>query len=188
MSDYDDFVDGTADLPDTNVTWPLYGTGLENLGKEQRPVEWDRPEIDSDELLARVDACGLCFSDIKVLRLGPEHPRISGRDLREDPVILGHEVALTIVKVGEERAEDFSVGDRFVVQADIYYNGEGLAFGYALHGGLEQFVKIMDELDLSYPKFIDYAVPGNQRCGECPPDVPAHLEKYCGDMGESLQG
>jgi NAD(P)-dependent dehydrogenase (short-subunit alcohol dehydrogenase family) len=99
-------------------------------------------EIESNELLARVDACGLCFSDIKVLRLGPDHPRISGRDLKEDPVILGHEVALTIVQVGEDRAEDFSVGDRFVMQADIYYNGEGLAFGYALHGGLEQYVRI----------------------------------------------
>ncbi len=142
MSDYDSFVDGTANIPDSNVAWPLYGTGLENLGKNHEPVEWDTPEIDSDELLARVDACGLCFSDIKVLRLGPDHPRISGRDLKEDPVVLGHEVALTIVKVGDRRADDFSVGDRFVVQADIYYNGEGLAFGYALHGGLEQFVKI----------------------------------------------
>ncbi len=142
MSDYDSFADGTADIPDINVTWPLYGTGLENLGKNKQPVEWAMPEIETDELLARVDACGLCFSDIKVLRLGADHPRISGRDLKKDPVILGHEVALTIVKVGEERAEDFSVGDRFVVQADIYYNGEGLAFGYALHGGLEQYVKI----------------------------------------------
>ncbi|MFW6438243.1 MAG: alcohol dehydrogenase catalytic domain-containing protein, partial [Armatimonadota bacterium] len=142
MSNYDSFVDGTADIPDINVTWPLYGTGLESLGKNKQPVEWAMPEIGPDELLARVDACGLCFSDIKVLRLGPDHPRISGRDLKKDPVILGHEVALTIVKVGEERADDFTVGDRFVVQADIYYNGEGLAFGYALHGGLEQYVKI----------------------------------------------
>jgi NAD(P)-dependent dehydrogenase (short-subunit alcohol dehydrogenase family)/threonine dehydrogenase-like Zn-dependent dehydrogenase len=142
MSTYDDFVDGTAPLPGRNVAWPLFGTGLENLGIGGEPVEWQMPEIAPDELLARVDACGLCFSDIKVLRLGPDHPRISGRDLKKDPVILGHEVALTIVKVGAERTEDFSVGDRFVVQADIYYNGEGLAFGYALHGGLQQFVTI----------------------------------------------
>lgn len=142
MSDYDRFVDGTAPVPKTNVAWPLYGTGLENLGEDRQPVEWPMPEIAPDELLARVDACGLCFSDIKVLRLGPEHPRISGRDLKNDPVILGHEVALTIVQVGSDREGEFSVGDRFVMQADIYYNGEGLAFGYALHGGLEQFVKI----------------------------------------------
>ena len=142
MNQYDRFVDGTCPLPDTNLAWPLYGIGLENLGREKKPVAWDMPEIGPDELLARVDACGLCFSDIKVLKLGPDHPRISGRDLAKDPVVLGHEVALTIVQVGKDRAQQFSVGDRFVVQADIYYNGEGLAFGYALHGGLEQFVRI----------------------------------------------
>ena len=142
MSDYDSYVDGTCPLPQQHLAWPLYGVGLENLGREREPVEWEMPQIGRDELLARVDACGLCFSDIKVLRLGPDHPRISGRDLKSDPVVLGHEVALTIVEVGDDRTDDFSVGDRFVVQADIYYNGEGLAFGYALHGGMEQFVTI----------------------------------------------
>ncbi len=142
MSSYESYVNGTTPLPNRNIVWPLYGTGLENLGKDGRPVEWDMPEIGPDELLARVDACGLCFSDIKVIRLGPEHPRIFGRDMAKDPVVLGHEVALTIVKVGENRRDDFAVGDRFVVQAEIFYRGENLAFGYALHGGLEQFVRL----------------------------------------------
>ncbi len=146
MSDYKSFVDGTCPLPETNVAWPLYGVGLDNLGRERRPVEWEMPQIGPDELLARVDACGLCFSDIKVIRLGPEHPRISGRDMATDPVVLGHEVALTIVQVGENRREDFEVGDRFVVQAEIFYRGENLAFGYALHGGLEQFARIGPEI------------------------------------------
>jgi glyoxylase-like metal-dependent hydrolase (beta-lactamase superfamily II) len=59
-----------------------------------------------------------------------------------------------------------------------------------LGGGksLDEFVEIMANLDLAYPKFIDYAVPGNRECGECPEDLPGHLEKYCGDMQESLQG
>ncbi|MEA3401801.1 MAG: zinc-binding dehydrogenase, partial [Armatimonadota bacterium] len=146
MSDYESFVDGTCALPETNVAWPLYGTGLENLGDDRKPAAWEMPEIGPDELLARVDACGLCFSDIKVIRLGPQHPRIFGRDMESDPVVLGHEVALTIVQVGEERADDFQVGDRFVVQAEIYYHGENLAFGYALHGGLEQYVGIGREI------------------------------------------
>ena len=51
-----------------------------------------------------------------------------------------------------------------------------------------EFIELMDNLDLPYPKFIDYAVPGNQECGECPSDIPAHLEQYCGDMGASPQG
>jgi len=142
VSDYDSFIRGACKLPDTNVAWPLYGVGIENLGRDHEPVGGAMPEVGPDDLLARVDACGLCFSDIKVIRLGPEHPRISGRDMANDPVVLGHEVALTIVQVGEHRRADYSVGDRFVVQAEIYYRGENLAFGYALHGGLEQFARI----------------------------------------------
>ena len=53
---------------------------------------------------------------------------------------------------------------------------------------LEQFRTIMTNLHLPYPKFIDYAVPGNQQCGVCPDHLPENLEKYCGHMTESQQG
>lgn len=53
---------------------------------------------------------------------------------------------------------------------------------------LEAFVKLMSELNLAYPKFIDFAVPGNRECGVCPPDVPANLEQYCDQIGDSRQG
>ena len=53
---------------------------------------------------------------------------------------------------------------------------------------LEDFRQIMANLNLPYPKFIDYAVPGNQMCGVCPDHIPENLEKYCGQMTESQQG
>ena len=53
---------------------------------------------------------------------------------------------------------------------------------------LEQFRQIMAKLDLPYPKFIDFAVPGNRRCGVCPDDLPGNLEKYCAQMTASRQG
>ena len=53
---------------------------------------------------------------------------------------------------------------------------------------LEEFVKIMADLKLPYPKFIDYAVPGNRGCGVCPPDVPDHLQQYCAQIVDSRQG
>lgn len=53
---------------------------------------------------------------------------------------------------------------------------------------LDEFVALMENLDLPYPKFIDYAVPGNKACGQCPPDLPLHLGEYCREMGESPQG
>lgn len=53
---------------------------------------------------------------------------------------------------------------------------------------LEEFRAIMASLDLPYPKFIDYAVPGNRQCGVCPADLPENLEKYCHQMTSSPQG
>ena len=53
---------------------------------------------------------------------------------------------------------------------------------------LAEFVELMDNLNLAYPKFIDFAVPGNRACGECPPGVPDHLQQYCEQIGESRQG
>lgn len=53
---------------------------------------------------------------------------------------------------------------------------------------LAEFVRIMRELDLPYPKFIDYAVPGNRQCGVCPADLDEKLRQYCEGMESSPQG
>lgn len=53
---------------------------------------------------------------------------------------------------------------------------------------LEEFTHIMANLKLPYPRFIDYAVPGNRQCGVCPPDLPENLENYCRQITQSLQG
>ena len=53
---------------------------------------------------------------------------------------------------------------------------------------LQQFMQTMTDLDLRYPKFIDYAVTGNKLCGECPSDLPENMQMYCEQMTESPQG
>lgn len=53
---------------------------------------------------------------------------------------------------------------------------------------MEAFEQLMHNLDLPYPKFIDYAVTGNRQCGKCPDDLPDILQQYCREMGESRQG
>ena len=53
---------------------------------------------------------------------------------------------------------------------------------------LDEFKAIMAGLNLPYPKFIDFAVPGNRLCGECPDNLPEQMREYCDRMGESLQG
>jgi sulfur dioxygenase len=53
---------------------------------------------------------------------------------------------------------------------------------------LEEFREIMANLNLPYPKFIEYAVPGNQQCGVCPSHLPSDLEQHCRQMTLSQQG
>lgn len=122
----------------TNLLWPLYGAGLENFGKNNKPIEVPMPEYGPDELLVRHDACGLCFSDIKIIRLGQDHPRIY-RDMQKEPVVMGHEVCMTIVGVGENLVKQYNPGDTFILQADIFIDGIGYAYGYEIQGGLSEY-------------------------------------------------
>src|SRR5690349_25080504 len=103
----------TAQIPNKMLRWHFYGGGLDGLHVEEAPV----PSFGPDELLVRQDACGLCFSDTKVIALGANHPRMVGRDLHKDPVTLGHEVSCTVVGVGGNLKDRFKIGDRFIVQA-----------------------------------------------------------------------
>lgn len=50
---------------------------------------------------------------------------------------------------------------------------------------IEEFVSIMNGLALPYPKKIDVAVPANQRCGDCPTDLPKLMRQI---GGKSEQG
>ena len=68
-------------IPDTMLAWPLYGAGIENLGQDGRPVRWPMPRPAPDQILVRSDAVGLCYSDVKIIRLGGSHPRLYDRDL-----------------------------------------------------------------------------------------------------------
>src|SRR5512135_914597 len=133
-----DYRQASAPPPARSRLWPLYGAGFENLGRDGQPIEVTLPPYGPDELLVRHDACGLCFSDIKVINLGDKHPRIF-RDIKQEPVVLGHEVTLTVVGVGQNLRGQYHAGDRFIIQADIYVRGVNLAYGYMIQGGLSQY-------------------------------------------------
>lgn len=139
MSKFDAYQVPTQALPDTHLAWPLYGAGFDNVGRDGRPVEMPlRPPAD-DEILVRNDAVGICFSDIKVINQGGNHARLRGRDLASDPTVLGHECSVTVVRAGARWADQFKPGQRYIVQADIYFQGVNYAFGYMLPGGQAEY-------------------------------------------------
>jgi len=129
-------------MPGKMLAWPLFGAGMENLGKNNQPCTVDVPSIGDDELLVKIDAIGLCFSDVKLIRAGKDHPRVVSPDLATQPVIPGHEAVMTIVRTGNKVSDKFKVGQRFIIQADIYIKGKGFAYGYAIDGGMAEYSRI----------------------------------------------
>ncbi len=126
-------------IPDRVLAWNVYGTGIERVGRGGRAelVALGTPR--PDQLLVRVDAVGLCFSDVKLIRLGGDHPKLYGRDLEREPTRLGHETSVTVMAVGEALAGQFRPGQRLAIQPDIYVDGRSTAYGYTIPGGLIEY-------------------------------------------------
>ena len=126
-------------LPQKSFAWNLYGAGMESMGKEGKPEPFAIPEPTDDQILVRIDTVSICFSDVKILKQGGSHPKLYNRNLSVDPTRLGHEVSLTIIKVGKNLAKDYKPGQRLAVQPDIYQQGMSTAYGYTIPGGLVQY-------------------------------------------------
>src|SRR6185312_8838991 len=106
---------GHDSLPKTMLAARLHGTGFENLRVDQIPV----PEPNDNQLLVRVDAAGVCASNLKLMAQGAAHPFINGWDLARFPVQLGDEGCVTVMVAGRNVAHRFSVGQRYVIQPAV---------------------------------------------------------------------
>jgi threonine dehydrogenase-like Zn-dependent dehydrogenase len=124
----------------------MYGAGVESIGRDGKPERVPVPEPQADQLLVRVDAVGMCYSDVKLIKQGGGHPKLYNRDLATHPTRLGHEATHTIMKVGEALQDQFHPGQRLALQPDIYQQGKSTAYGYTIPGGLIQFHLIGPEV------------------------------------------
>jgi threonine dehydrogenase-like Zn-dependent dehydrogenase len=136
---YKKYRQASHQLPEQSFAWNLYGAGMENMGKEGKPEPFGIPEPNDDQLLVRIDSVSICFSDVKILKQGGSHPKLYNRNLSVDPTRLGHEVSLTIIKVGKNLSDKYQPGQRLAVQPDIYQKGMSTAYGYTIPGGLVQY-------------------------------------------------
>jgi threonine dehydrogenase-like Zn-dependent dehydrogenase len=134
----------------------LAGLGTDSLLVRSIPV----PRPGRRQLLARVDAAGICTSVNKLIDQGPEHPLMHGWDPAHHPVIVGDEGVVTIVEVGAELAGEWSAGQRCAVQPAVdlapinhleRYTDDGrgvvkIAVGYSLPGLLAEYILITEEV------------------------------------------
>src|SRR2546427_1497670 len=120
--------------------------GVNDLRVETVPV----PCIQSDELLVRVAACGVCPTDIKKIKYGTVPP----------PRIFGHETAGTISQVGAQ-LKGFRIGERVALHHHVpclkchdcahrafaqcaQYKRTGITAGFEpAGGGYAEYVRVM---------------------------------------------
>jgi len=133
-------------VPERTWAWNMYGAGLENMGRNGRPEQFPIPQPGDDQLLVRIDSVGMCFSDVKIITQGGQHPKLYNRDLTQEPTRLGHEVALTVIEPGKNLRDRYHHGQRLAVQPDIYQGGKSTAYGYTVPGGLIQYHLIGPEV------------------------------------------
>ncbi len=109
------------------------------------------PQIGEGELLIRVEACGVCHTDLKKVEY----------NLLPPPRIYGHETAGVVAQVGSA-VKDYRAGDRVIVfhhipcrecfycQRKLYaqcpvYKKVGVTAGFEpAGGGFSQYVRVMD--------------------------------------------
>ncbi len=134
----------------------LSGRGVGQLAIRSVPV----PRPGPGQLLARVDAAGICTSVNKLIDQGAEHPLMHGWDPARYPAIVGDEGVVTLVEVGADLTGAWAVGQRCAVQPAVdiapinhleRYQDEGrgvakIAVGYSLPGLLAEYILIGEEI------------------------------------------
>lgn len=115
-----------------------------------RLEEIELPRIKEDEILARVLSDSICMSSHKATLQGADHKRVPA-DIAEKPVIIGHELAGEIVKVGSKWKDQFTEGQRFSIQPALNYkpvmNGMGApGYTYQYIGGDATHIVIPNEV------------------------------------------
>jgi len=143
-------------LPATQHAIQIVGPG-QLVHNRAKPVPVPGPT----QLVVKVEAVGICFSDTKLLHAFTAHPRksdvLAGLDpaaLAENPsyvpgdrpTVPGHECAGRIVAVGDD-VRRHRAGERVLVQTDYRHlptASSNAAFGYNFEGGLQEYV-LLDE-------------------------------------------
>ena len=157
-------------LPDTQRAVQLIAPREARLNLA-KPVHRPGPQ----QLLCRIEAAGLCFSDLKLMAQFSSHPRkrpvVSGIDPAvlaevpsyvpgELPAVPGHEAVVRVVAVGEA-VQRHRPGERYLVETDYRWlptEGSNGSFGYNFEGALQEYV-LMDERVITSPEGESMLLP-----------------------------
>ena len=153
--------------------WAIQITAKDRIEiNEEMPV----PEVGPTQILLAIEACGICFSDTKLMHAFDSHPRktpiqagLSEAELAEiptyrpgdAPIVPGHEPVARVAKVGDEVTR-FQVGQRMLVQTDYRHlptAASNAAFGYDFDGALEEYALVDERMVVDPGSGQSYLIP-----------------------------
>ena len=118
-----------------------------------------RPELEPEEILVKIAACGICGTDIKLYE---------GKYTAKTPVVLGHEYAGKVVEIGKE-VKNIKIGDRIVPDpnescgacnwcrsARPCFCNDLAAYGVLKDGGFAEYAKLGEKGAYKIPDSLDY--------------------------------
>ena len=159
-----------SDVPETERAIQLTGADRLELNSA-KPV----PDPGRRQLLAKVEAVGLCFSDLKLLKQFSQHSRKSAvasgmarkrsRKCRTTFPGTNRPFPVTRRSFASSRSvegvDHYRVGGRFVVETDYRWlptDKSNAAFGYNFEGGLQEYV-LFDERVITSPDGESMLIP-----------------------------
>lgn len=95
-----------------------------------RLEEFELPKIKDDEILVRIMSDSICMSTYKLVKQGKKHKR-APQNIDTNPIIIGHEFAGVIEKVGAKWKDKFHPGQKFAQQPALNYKGSLASPGYS---------------------------------------------------------
>ena len=98
--------------------------------KDLRLEEFELPEIKDDEILVDIVTDSVCMSTYKAAALAEEHKRVP-TDIATHPIIVGHEMAGNIIKVGSKWKNKYSPNEKYALQPALNYKGSMDSPGYS---------------------------------------------------------
>jgi len=129
------------------------GSGFVELNEIPEPI------IGSNDVKIKIEAVGICGTDIKILH---------GDTWSNPPVTLGHEISGIVSEVGSE-VKNIKVGDRVISETaqiicgECYFCKSGnylmckkrLSIGYGTNGGMAEYIVVRKDIIHKLPDSID---------------------------------
>lgn len=161
---------------------------LEKKGERLKEKEVPVPQINPFQVLIKINACGVCHTDLHIVDQELKNPRL--------PLIPGHEIVGTIVKIGE-KVRKFKINDRVGVpwlgftcghcrycrrgQENLCENA--LFTGYTLDGGYAEYTAAYQDYCFHIPEEYEDAEAAPLLCAGL---IGYRTYRMAGEINEHL--